>query len=96
MAGAGAEARNIGREGIEEQNLEDQEPRWAGIPNGGAIGETGGLSVWDVVSEIEIAVGTRAGNGGDRPCYSACSVSDVEVQSGIRPVERERISEAVR
>ena len=57
MAGTGAQARDLRGKGIEEQDLENEEPCRAGISHGGTIGEAGGLCLWCVVPALESQVG---------------------------------------
>ena len=78
-----------GGQGVEKQNPENEKSCGTSIPDGGAIGETSGLSVWRNVSALTIAAGTSPGNRGDGTCDRAGGLQNAEVQSGIRSVERE-------
>ena len=49
MTGTRTEARDLGREGIKEQNIENEEPRGAGIQDGSAISEEFGQCIWSDV-----------------------------------------------
>ena len=46
VAGTRAEARNIGREGVEEEDVENEEPCGAGISYGGELGEEVRHGIW--------------------------------------------------
>ena len=96
MAGARAETRDFWGESIEEQNLKNKKPRGTSVPDGSAIGDRRRVCIWGAVSAIEIAAGTGASDRGDGARYRANRVSDVEVQSGIRSVECERLRKEVR
>ena len=68
VVGVGTQARYFGWQSLEEPDFEDQEPSGASVSDGGAIGEAGGLSVWDVVPQIALTLGTGSGNGRHGSC----------------------------
>ena len=84
VAGIGAQARDFGGKGVEEPHTENEEPRRAGVQDGGAIGEEIGDGLWLVLSQIAKQTGQIAGDRGDDAHDRTRGVSHVEIQSGIR------------
>lgn len=91
VAGTGAEARDLGRESAEEQDIEDEEPCRPSLPDGSTIGEASRLCLRSGVPAIESQIGTGAGDGCDSACHRQGGVPDVEVQGGIRDAQRGRV-----
>ena len=84
VVGLGAETRDFWWEGLEEQNLEDEEPRRTSLSYGRSFSKAGRLCLRGDVPAYESQAGTRPSDGGDRPCARPCGLPDVEVSSGIR------------
>lgn len=83
VVGASSQTRNFRGQGVEKQNLENEEPGGASLSDGGPCPATVRRGLRSHVSGLARPAGPGAGDGRRGPCPGAGGLSDVEGQSRI-------------